>query len=297
MKKIFDEDVIYKFEPDMEPVSQIEPGELVEFETRDCFSGQIKDEEKTMEEIDMSKSNPATGPLKVKGAEPGDFLKVDILDITLPDWGVTAIAPGEGVLGDKIDTAETVIPEIRGDVCYFDGVKISLNPMVGIIGVAPEEETFSSWSQGRHGGNLDTVDICKGSSVYLPVKQDGGLLALGDCHGSMGDGEVCVTGLEISSDVLTRVDIVDGPGIDWPVVSKEDKLAVMCSSGTVDEAIEKSVSSAVEILSENRDLEYEKAYMISSLSVDFRISQVVNPKVTVRASIPKEILDAESIFD
>jgi len=81
------------------------------------------------------------------------------------------------------------------------------------------------------------------------------------------------------------------------VVSKEDKLAVMCSSGTVDEAIEKSVSSAVEILSENRDLEYEKAYMISSLSVDFRISQVVNPKVTVRASIPKEILDAESIFD
>ncbi len=296
LKNITSKKIVYAFKPNMRAVQRVSPGEIVEVETNDCFFNQIEDENQLVDEIDFSMINPATGPIYIEGAEIGDTLKVEIIDIALPDKGVMIVAPNEGVLGDFVKHARTRVVKIENAICHFKNITVPAKPMIGVIGVAPSQGEYPTGTPWKHGGNMDTADITVGSVLYLPVNQEGALLALGDCHAAMGDGEVCVTGCEIRSKVRLRTSLVKGVAIEWPIVESQNSWAIVASGDTVEEAVKEATHCAVGYLSRGLNLDWEDAYMLASLVVDIKISQIVDPKKTVRACIPKKILDPNEIF-
>jgi len=299
MKTISSSKVIYSFTYDMEPVETVSPGEVFKVETNDCFYQQIEREDQIITEIDYDRINPATGPIYVEGAEPGDILKIKILDIAVAEKGVSGTVPNEGALGDQVTRPTIRIINIEDGYAVLEGIKVPIEPMIGVIGVAPKEEdgklpTEMPW---KHGGNMDTKDIKKGSTLYLPVYQKGALLALGDCHAAMGDGEICFTGLEIPAVVTLEVDLIKGKTIEWPLVETDEYTAVIASGNTLDEALYLAASEAVKHLKNGLNLTWEDAYILAGLAVDMKISQVVDPKKTVRAAIPKQIIATERIIE
>lgn len=298
MRVIKGDKVIYKFVNQMEFIEKISHGERFVVETNDCFFQQVQDENIVLDELDYDCLNPATGPLFIEDAKPGDILEVKIIDIQVADKGVTMTFPGEGVLGDQATKSKVRILPIEEGYAIFNGIKIPIVPMIGVIGVAPnnadgEWPTATPW---KHGGNMDTTDIKKGSTLYFPVHQDGALLALGDCHALMGDGEICFTGLEVQANVTLEVNVIKDKSIKWPLVETKDSTMVIASGDDVEQAIYEATSQAVNHLKDGLNFEWEDAYMLASLVMDLRISQVVDPKMTVRAAIPKNILSTENLI-
>lgn len=299
MKIVSGDRVIYKFSPNMEAVTTVSPGDVFKVETNDCFYQQITSEEQVLAEIDHDRLNPATGPIYVEGAEPGDLLKLRVLSIDVKDSGVAAVVPNEGALGDQVTKPIIRVIEIKDGYAIFHGVKLPIRPMIGVIGVAPSKEdgewaTNSPW---KHGGNMDTADIKAGSTLYFPVSQEGALLALGDCHAIMGDGEVCFTGLEIPAEVVLEVDLIKGKATKWPLVETDQHTMVISSGDDLKEAIYEATTQAVNYIKNSLGIEWEDAYIMASLSVDLKISQIVDPKVTVRAAIPKYVIPTQKLIE
>lgn len=299
MKVIPNNKVIYKFKNQMNYVETILPGEKVKFETNDCWFQQITSEEQVMEEINYDILNPATGPIYVENAEPGDLLQVKIIDINVKSRGSALVVPNEGVLGDQVTKPIVRIIDIEDGHAIFHGIKLPIEPMIGVIGVAPakadgEWATDSPW---KHGGNMDTKDIKVGSTLYFPVHQKGALLALGDCHAIMGDGEICFTGLEVPAEVILEVNLIKNKAIIWPLVETKEYTMVIASGNNLERAVYEATNQAVDHLKNSLNMDWEDAYILASLSVDLKISQVVDPKMTVRAAIPKHIVPTETIIN
>lgn len=290
--------VIYVFKSKMEAVQNVKLGEVFKVMTNDCFYQQITNEEQVLEEIDYDLINPATGPIFIEGAEKGDLLKVKVLDIEVSDKGISMAVPGEGVLGsEEFNSIVKVIPIEDGNAKLF-GLHIPVVPMIGVIGLAPAEKdgdwgTASPW---KHGGNMDTSEIKKGSILYLPVNQTGALLALGDLHAAMGDGELCFTGLEIPGVVTLEVDVIKDTHIEWPLLETEKETMVIASGDNIEQAISNGTKEVVHYLMWNLKLKFEEAYLLSSLVSNVKVSQVVDPKKTIRISIPKNILSTEMLI-
>lgn len=299
LKVIKGNEVIYKFCNEMKYTHKVKPKECFIVETNDCFFQQIQDENLEMNELDHSCINPATGPIFIEGSEPGDLLKVKIIDIEVENKGIAMTFPGEGILGDQATKSKIKIIPVEDGYAIFNGIKIPISPMIGVIGVAPnvEDGEWKTESPWKHGGNMDTTDIKAGSTLYFCVNQKGALLALGDCHGLMGDGEICFTGLEIPAKVTLEVDVIKNKTIKWPLVETKDATMVIASGDNIDQAIYEASSQAVNHLKDGLEYSWEDAYMLASLIMDLKISQVVDPKVTVRASIPKNILSTENIIN
>ncbi len=299
MIRITSDKSIYKFAPSMEAVATARPGDVIKFETNDCFYQQINQESQLVTEIDFSRVNPATGPIFIEGAEPGDLLKIRILAIDVHEQGVGIVMQGGGVLGAEAGQSRTRIFEVKDGFAHMDDIKIPIKPMVGVIGTAPADEdgewiTAVPW---KHGGNMDTTDIKVGSTLYLPVRQKGALLALGDCHAAMGDGEVSMAALEIPADVIIEVNLIKGKASEWPLLETKKEIMVIASGDSVDQAIETATSQAVKLLAKGLEISWEDAYILASLAVNLKISQLVNEKKTVRAAIPKAILTANKLFE
>lgn len=299
MIRITSDKSIYKFAPSMEAVATARPGDVIKFETNDCFYQQINQESQLVTEIDFSRVNPATGPIFIEGAEPGDLLKIRILAIDVHEQGVGIVMQGGGVLGAEAGQSRTRIFEVKDGFAHMDDIKIPIKPMVGVIGTAPADEdgewiTAVPW---KHGGNMDTTDIKVGSTLYLPVRQKGALLALGDCHAAMGDGEVSMAALEIPADVIIEVNLIKGKTSEWPLLETKKEIMVIASGDSVDQAIETATSQAVKLLAKGLEISWEDAYILASLAVNLKISQLVNEKKTVRAAIPKAILTANKLFE
>ena len=173
--------VIWSFGPDLQPVLEVEPRDVVTFETNDCFTGQIRSEDDLVTEIDLSRINGATGPVAVKGAEPGDSLVVEILDVRPIEWGVATLIPGFGQLIDQVQSPLTRLFEVRdGMVKMNERVSFPAMPMVGVVGVATDGEELSNGLAGRHGGNLDDHWHGAGARIFFPVRQPGGMFAVGE---------------------------------------------------------------------------------------------------------------------
>ena len=229
---------IYDFCKDNAPEANCDPGTIVHFVTQDCFGGQIKTEADHEENIDFTHTNPATGPLYVNGAEPGDVLAVDILDIQTASHGVIATIEGFGALW-KTCELRTKIVQVRDGVVYFNDVTWPADPMIGVIGTAPAKDPVPSGYSFCCGGNMDSRLIRKGATVYFPVQVEGALLAMGDVHASMGDGEVCETGIETAADILVRVRLIKQFHLNWPVTETEDAWYVNTNGRTCDIAIQR----------------------------------------------------------
>lgn len=281
------ESCVFSFGPDLKAVASVGRKSIVRIKTMDCFSNQITSEAQLVTDIDFSRVNPATGPVYVEGAKRGDALKVKIVDIEIENRGITVIVPGAGVLGDIVKAPKTKICEIKDGYVLFNGMKIKVKPHVGVIGVAADEDVPCG-TPGRHGGNLDTKIIGKGAIVYLPVFKDGGLFGLGDLHAVMGDGEVCVAGCEVAGEVTVELDVIENLAPLWPVVETDDAFYIIVSDENVDKAFKEAVELAVKVLQQSNSISWEDAYMLSSLVVNVEVSQLVDPKKTVRVRIPKE---------
>lgn len=298
MNLVKSDQVVYAFDPHMQAVLEVEDGAVVVFESNDCFYQQVKSNADVLDAIDHERLNPATGPVYVQGAEAGDLLKVDILDIEVADRGVSAVVPGEGALkAEAKEKIVRVIP-IREGAAEYLGMRIPLKPMIGVIGLAPATEdgpcmTNTPW---KHGGNLDTHDIRKGTTLYLPVQQEGGLLALGDCHALMGDGEVCFTGLEVPARVSVRVSIIKNTKVVWPILATDNETMVIASGKTLEEASSNALKEMVTALAKVHGCMWEETYILASLVVDAKISQLVNPMLTVRAVVPQSIATTDQIL-
>ncbi|MCL2407984.1 MAG: acetamidase/formamidase family protein [Defluviitaleaceae bacterium] len=250
------------------PAAVVKPGDTVVFETRDCFGSQYKHGNEDESDIDKSLINPATGPLYIDGAEPGDCLKVTIVDIKLVG---------------KAQMEKRFFFEITDGLLIFDGkTTIPINPMVGVIGTAPPVGVdVPTHTPGMHGGNMDCTMITAGALVYLPVNVPGALLAMGDLHAVMGDGEVCGYGAEIAGEVTVRVDIIKGFKHPLPLVEKDGVVAAVASADTLDEACRLAVENMAEYLV-NIGYSKDKAMLLLSLKGDLGVCQIVNPLKTAR---------------
>ena len=300
MKVIKGCDVVYGFSFDMEEKYRVSPGEEFVVETNDCFYQQIQSEDELIENLDHGAFNPATGPIYVEGAEAGDVLKVKIKKIEVDSKGCSLTIPDAGFLPDRVTKALTKIIEIEDGFANFsDEIKLPIRPMIGVIGIATRNEDglIATDTPYRHGGNMDTTDITAGTNLYLPVAAPGAMLALGDLHAVMGDGEVCVTGLEIPGRVTLEVEIIKNKEISWPILETKDSIQVIASDSDLERASKFALEEMIRILEKAYDLSFEEAYILASLGVDMKISQLVNPKKTARAAISKDILDSKLLFE
>ena len=178
--KIVPEDgIVYSFSRNMEPVHQIDLDEVVVVETFNALHGIVKRESGRKDELDLRQTNPGTGPIFVRGIYPGDMLGIEIIAIDVDSAGI-------GLSGD-----EYRVIQIEDCLVQFgSNIEIPIRPHIGVIGLAPETGSHSCKVPGEHGGNLDTKEVAPGSTIVLPAHVEGGLLALGDIHAVMADGEV-----------------------------------------------------------------------------------------------------------
>ncbi|HKC22994.1 MAG TPA: acetamidase/formamidase family protein, partial [Gaiellaceae bacterium] len=217
------EQVIWSFGPDLRPVLEVDPGDMVTFQTNDCFTGQITSEDDLVTGIDFERLNSATGPVAVRGAEPGDSLIAEILDVRPIEVGFACLIPGFGQLIEQVESPVTrMFRVVDGWIEMNERVRFPARPMVGVVGVGTDGATLSNGLAGRHGGNLDDHLHGKGARIYFPVRQPGGMFAVGDMHASMGDGEICFTGVEIAGEVDVRFDVLQGKQATWPVTELDD---------------------------------------------------------------------------
>src|SRR6476660_5791577 len=284
--------VIWAFRPDLEPALEIDPGEVVTLETNDCFTGQIQSESDLVTEIDFQRVNSANGPIAIRGAEPGDSLVVELLAVRPAERWFATLIPGIGQLIDQVQAPVTQVFRVDGDTVHMnDRISFPLRPMVGVIGVATESETVFNGYAGQHGGNLDNHLHGPGSTVYMPVRQPGGMLAIGAMHASMGDGEICFTGVEIAGEVTIRVGLLKGKQGRWPVTELPDRWAVHGTAGQdFMEALDRAVEEGARFLVDQWGFSMEEAFIFLSVACDANICQACRPQefsTIARVSIPK----------
>ena len=286
------DNVIWGCGPDLEPVLEVEPGAVVRFETNDCFTGQIQTEDDLVTAIDFERVNSATGPVAVRGAEPGDSLVVELLEVNPGPRGFATLIPGIGQLIGEAHSPVTVVFDVDGDTVRMnENVSFPIRPMVGVVGVATDgEEVKNGWA-GRHGGNLDNHLHGPGARIYFPVRQPGGMFAVGDMHAAMGDGEICGTGVEIAGEVVARFDVLKGRQATWPVTELDEAwVAHGTAGGDVREAIQAASEEAARLLVDQWGFTLEDAFVFLSVACDVNICQACQPSpfsTIARVSIPK----------
>ncbi|HKG10593.1 MAG TPA: acetamidase/formamidase family protein [Gaiellaceae bacterium] len=288
------DEIIWAFGPDLEPVLEVEPGSVVRLETNDCFTGQIASEDDLVTAIDFERVNSATGPVAVKGAEPGDSLVVELLEVRPSGQGFATLIPGFGQLIDQVQSPVTKVFRVEGDTVHMnDRVSFPLRPMVGVVGVATDGDTVANGWAGRHGGNLDDHLHGPGATLYFPVRQPGGMFAVGDMHASMGDGEICGTGVEIAGEVVARFNLLKGRQATWPVTELPDRWVAHATAETdadFMEALRRVSEEAARLLVDEWGFTMEEAFVFLSVACDAGICQACRPSpfsTIARMAVPK----------
>jgi formamidase len=348
-----------RWHPDIAPAIEVAPGEALALETRDANDGQIRPGVSLAElaKLPRTLAHPLTGPVYVKGAQPGDLLEIEYLDIVPQPQGWTRFAPGGGFLPDLFDyhfVAHWDITPRYATSPQLPGVRIPNGAFMGTAGVAPSHEQLGRWSareaelKSRGGrvwppdadnavpaagkaaseglrtipprencGNVDVKQLTKGSRLYIPVNVEGALYSVGDGHYAQGDSECCGTAIEMGATAVVRFKIHRGEAkarrIVWPRFAHPGFFAApesgmprnfIATMGMpigpdgrnencdVSLAARNAVIEMIKLL-EERGWTKEQAYVLCSVAVDLRVSQVVDvPNVTVSALLPEDIFTA-----
>ena len=288
MIKITREHVIYEMSAGNRPAAKVESGETVVFETYDCYQGQLLPERNTFRDFDRKYGNPATGPVYVNGAMPGDMLKISIEKLQMGPVGILDIGPNSGALKEWF--SEPVINRIHVDgnlLKYNEKLSVKTKPMIGVIGNAPAEGSVSTMTPMDHGGNMDCTKIEEGAVLYLPVFAEGALLSVGDFHAIMGDGEVGNCGLEIEGEATLKLEVVRDMHVTFPMIENEEQWITVAYGETLDEAASKASKQMFRFLTEYCGLSHVDAGMLIDMLGDLVVCQIVNPMKTVRMEVPK----------
>jgi amidase len=291
---VFADKIAFALDANSEPrITLPAPVELI-IETLDARGGRLQrpeDVEGTAPDYRerFPKTNPATGPIAIDGAEPGDVLTAEILDIELGDRGYTLVKPGFGLIPDMVERPIARICSIKNGILYFGNFRLPVRPMIGLIATAPEGEPQGTAFVGRYGGNLDCNLITIGAKVHLPVRVSGGLFFVGDVHAMMGDGEISGSGMEIDARIHLRLTLTKGGALDWPWLETESLIATLACASTFDEASVIVARSMLHLLVERHGISQSDAYMLMSIRGDLRVNQACQSPVdvSVRLEIPR----------
>ena len=236
-----------------------------------------------------------TGPIYVEEAEPGDVLEVQIKAIRLSvPYAYNSFRPGAGFLPDDFPYARNkMIPLDRERMVghFAPGVDLPLRPFFGSMGVAPPEANgrINSAPPWIHAGNLDNKELVAGTILYIPVHAKGALFQVGDGHAGQGDGEVDITALETSLDGTFRFVVRKDLKLRWPRAETPTHYITMGLHEDLTEATKLCVRETVDFLMTEKKLSRDDAYMLTSVAVDLRITQLVDGNKGVHAMIPKSI--------
>jgi acetamidase/formamidase len=293
------------------PIATISSGETVSFDLLDAGGGQIVPQStvETIRTLDFSRVDQVNGPIYVEGATAGDTLEIEFLDLQPADWGWTAIIPGFGLLANEFPEAALKIWHLEGDEDsrangwgeFAPGIRIPLAPFCGEIGLTPGlSGPHSTIPPYRHGGNMDTKHITKGAKLYLPVEVNGALFSLGDGHASQGDGEVCGTAIETPMRAAVRLTVRKDHPVSEPQFVTSGPLSQRINTAgyyatdgigpDLMEAARNAIRHMINHLQKARGLSREDAYMLCSVIVDLKLSEVVDaPNWVVSAFLPLSI--------
>lgn len=265
---------------DLPPVAEAADGDVILFHTTSADDGQIDPERPTFEGYDRGRVHPITGPLHVQGAEPGDVLEVEVLDVRTGDWGWQMLTRHLAYLRDFVERETIIIARIdrqRGVARYPSGAEVELAPMPGIIGVAPAAHgEFRTIPPGPHAGNIDVREVRPGVRLRVPVFVPGALLSVGDVHAAQGDGEVCLNGIETNGQVEVRLRLSKGVSQDRPHLRTSTHYGLLGTGPTADAACRDALTAAVLWLAQAAGISREEAYALCSATADLRINQLVN---------------------
>lgn len=300
------------FSPELSPALTIDSGDRIEVETYSGFYvyDQAPPEFLTPEFLNICQNLPVerkvgpgphllTGPIYVRDAEPGDVLEIRLETIypRLP-MGFNAIRAGWGALPQQFtDPKLRFIPlDLERNIAEFptgSNIRIPLHPFFGILGVATAETNRSSIPPGCYGGNLDNRELQPGSRLFLPVFVPGALFSIGDGHSAQGDGEIDVTAIETSMNGTIEIRVRKDLQFSSPIAETSSDIITMGFGQTLEEAFEMALKQTIVFLEKFVHLSAEEAYVLCSLAVNFRITQVVNsPQKGVHGMLPKSILPA-----
>jgi acetamidase/formamidase len=292
------------------PRLAIDPGDEVYFECIDSSGAQVRPGMAIDEylKIDRTRIHALTGPVSVNGAEPGDVLEIDVLSIQHQGWGWSSIVEGLGFLKDQFRDPYLFHWHLDGEFTRsLAPAVVPLRPFLGVMGVARAEDgAFRTRPPGPFGGNLDVRELCVGSKLYLPVFNRGALFSCGDGHAAQGDGEVCINGIECPLDATLRFRLHKQQPLAAPLVEASDAVApdsradawVVIATGTdLAEAARSATLRMIDLLVSRWGFTAVHAYILCSVAMRLRLSQVVNEPVhTVSAAIAKQILPERELF-
>jgi len=287
----------------------VDPGDTVVFETRDS-SDRYYTADSSHADVARKgplQGHPLTGPVHVRGAAPGDTLIVEILDITPTErFGWTAIRPGKGLLPIEEfprhflqiwDLSDGHLARMR----QRREIAVPIEPFPGIVGTALSAAGAHSTIPPReNGGNMDLKHLTRGTRLYLPVFKPGALLSVGDAHAAQGDGEVCVTAIEMSATMTLKIDLHHGRSLPEPQLRTEGGICKSVARGPyfattahgtdLFECARRATRYLVEHLVAERALSREEAYVLCSVCADLKISQIVDaPHWSVAAFLPENV--------
>jgi acetamidase/formamidase len=284
------------------PAVVADPGATVRLEVANASGGQFEQGATAADvaRLDFSRVNPVTGPILIRGAEPGDALAIEILSVDLDSWGWTANIPGFGLLTDTFPEAHLRISRIKASAAeILPGLQLPVLPFIGTIGLAPAAPgDHPIVPPGPQGGNMDIRHVTPGATLFLPVAVPGALLSLGDTHAAQGDGEVCGTAIETGAEVTVRLHLVKQRNLRFPLLetaapSQRSGRAVATTGIGPDlcQAAREATLAMVGEISRRTGLHAQDAYLLASVAGDLKISEIVDrPNWVVSMHFPLDLL-------
>lgn len=289
------------------PRLEIDSGDVVVFDCAEpCGQVQPHWTVAEYERLDRSKVHALNGSVWVKGAQPGDTLEIDILDMRHKGWGWSAHRAGAGLLPEDFAYSYLHHWRIEGDICYsteLSHISLPFEPHPGVVGVAPREAgRFITAPPRANGGNLDVRDMVVGATIWLPVLVEGALFATGDCHAAQGQGEVCVTGIEAPMTLTMRIKLRQDLRLAETQLYRPSPMSKLDSRGyhittahgpDLMTNAKKAVRYMIDWLCRNHQMNRSQAYILCSVAGDLKISEIVDaPNWVVSFHMPLAVFQA-----
>ena len=286
MQKITKEHIVRTFDANHIPAARVRAGEVFVMETNDRFRDWNDGKVWPMEQLAVM-----TGPVFVEDAKPGQVLAIDILDIRpTQGFGYVIAIPGYGLFKDQVEFRKKVVPIEGNQIRYNDHISLPFVPNVSKIGLAPAQGSQPSSAVGAFGGQLSNSQLGPGSTVYLPVFVEGGLLTIEDVHAKMGDGEVAASAVEIAAEVTLRCRIANELPLAHPIVITPKEVITMGDGETVEAAANAALDRLARIMTDRMHIDITEAAMLISTAADVRISEMGSAHRHARAAIAREFV-------
>jgi len=286
MQKISKDHVVRTFDAAHAPAARVQSGEVFVMETNDRFRDWNDGKSWPKEQLSVM-----TGPVFVEGAKPGQVLAVDILDIRpAQGFGYVIAIPGFGAFKDRVEFRKKIVPIEGNQLRYSEQLSLTYVPNISKIGLAPADGAKPSGACGAFGGQLSNGQLGPGSTVYLPVFVEGGLLTIEDIHAKMGDGEVAASAVEIAAEVTLRCRIASELQLTQPLVITQKEVQTMGEGETVEAAVRMALDDLAHLLMDRTGTDITEAAMLVSIAADLRISEMAGTPCHVRAAMAREII-------